>query len=171
MTTKWSIDKSHSEVFFKVKHMVISTVTGEFTEFDGSVESDSDDFSNAEFQFSVEIESINTKMKDRDNHLKSADFFDSAQYPKLSFKSTSGLQNGKISGNLTIRDVTKEIILDADFGGIIKDPWGNRRAGFELSGKINRKDFGLNWSQLTEAGGMVVANDVKLLVNLEFVAQ
>ncbi len=171
MATKWLIDNAHSEVYFKVKHMVISTVTGEFTQFDGSVESNSDDFSQAKFNFSANIDSINTKIADRDNHLKSADFFDAGSYPKLTFASATGLEDGKISGMLTIKDVSKEVSLDADFGGVIKDPWGNQRAGFELSGKISRKDFGLNWSQVTEAGGLVVGNDVKIHINLEFVAQ
>ena len=171
MATKWLIDNAHSEVFFKVKHMVISTVTGEFTQFESSIDSETDDFSNAKFIFSADIASINTKMTDRDNHLKSADFFDSANYPKLTFVSTTGLQNGKITGTFTIKDVSKEITLDVDFGGVIKDPWGNQRAGFEISGKINRKDFGLNWSQVTEAGGLVVANEIILQINAEFVEQ
>ena len=171
MATKWLIDNAHSEVFFKVKHMVISTVTGEFTQFESSIDSETDDFSNAKFNFSADIASINTKMTDRDNHLKSADFFDSANYPKLTFVSTTGLQNGKITGTFTIKDVSKEITLDVDFGGVIKDPWGNQRAGFEISGKINRKDFGLNWSQVTEAGGLVVANEIILQINAEFVEQ
>lgn len=171
MATKWITDPAHSEVFFKVKHMVISTVTGEFTKFQGSIESESTDFSQANFDFSVETDSINTKIADRDNHLKSADFFDSTHYPTLTFKSNSGIQNNKITGTLTIKEVSKEITLDADFGGIITDPWGNKRTGFEFSGKLNRKDFGLNWSQITEAGGLVVGNEVKLQVNLEFIAK
>lgn len=171
MATKWVIDPAHSEVFFKVKHMVISTITGEFVKFQGSIESETSDFSNAKFDFSIETDSVNTKMTDRDNHLKSADFFDSATYPKLTFTSDSGIQNDKITGILTIKDVSKEITLEADFGGVITDPWNNQRAGFEFSGKLNRKDFGLNWSQVTEAGGLAVGNEVKLQINLEFIAQ
>lgn len=171
MQTKWLTDPAHSEIFFKVKHMVISTVTGEFTKFRGSIESESDDFSNAKFDFSIDVDSINTKIADRDTHLKSEDFFDVSHYPKLTFTSNSGVKDNKITGILTIRDVSKEITLDADFGGIIKDPWNNQRAGFEFTGKLNRKDFGLNWSQMTEAGGLVVSNEVKLQINLEFIAQ
>lgn len=171
MKTKWLTDPAHSEIFFKVKHMVISTVTGEFTKFQGSIESESDDFSNATFDFFIEVDSINTKISDRDKHLKSEDFFDVISYPKLTFTSKSGIKNNKITGVLTIKEVSKEITLDADFGGIIKDPWNNQRAGFEFTGKLNRKDFGLNWSQMTEAGGLVVSNEVKLQINLEFIAQ
>lgn len=171
MKTKWTTDPAHSEIFFKVKHMVISTVTGEFTKFQGSVESENDDFTNAKFDFSIDTDSINTKISDRDSHLKSEDFFYTSHYPKITFKSDSGIKNNSIIGILTIKEVSKEITLDADFGGIVKDPWNNRRAGFEFSGKLNRKDFGLNWSQVTEAGGLVVSNEVKLLINLEFIAQ
>lgn len=168
MTTKWNLDPSHSEVQFKVKHMVISTVTGNFDNFNADVESNSDDFSNAKFEFDAKIDSINTKNADRDGHLKSADFFAADQFPELKFESTSGIKNGKIEGTLEIRGEKKPITLEADFGGVIKDPYGLTRAGFEFSGDINRKDFGLGWSQVTEAGGLVVSDKVKLLVNLEF---
>lgn len=168
MTTKWNLDPSHSEVQFKVKHMVISTVTGNFDNFSADVESNSDDFSNAKFEFDAKIDSINTKNADRDGHLKSADFFAADQFPELKFESTSGIKNGKIEGTLEIRGEKKTITLEADFGGVIKDPYGLTRAGFEFSGDINRKDFGLGWSQVTEAGGLVVSDKVKLLVNLEF---
>ncbi|MDM1071133.1 YceI family protein [Empedobacter brevis] len=168
MTTKWNLDPSHSEVQFKVKHMVISTVTGNFDNFSADVESNSDDFSNAKFEFDAKIDSINTKNADRDGHLKSADFFAADQFPELKFESTSGIKNGKIEGTLEIRGEKKPITLEADFGGVIKDPYGLTRAGFEFSGDINRKDFGLGWSQVTEAGGLVVSDKVKLLVNLEF---
>ncbi|WP_334126028.1 YceI family protein [Empedobacter brevis] len=168
MVTKWNLDSSHSEVQFKVKHMVISTVTGNFDNFSADVESNSDDFSNAKFEFDAKIDSINTKNADRDGHLKSADFFAADQFPELKFESTSGIKDGKIEGTLEIRGEKKPITLEADFGGVIKDPYGLTRAGFEFSGDINRKDFGLGWSQVTEAGGLVVSDKVKLLVNLEF---
>lgn len=166
--TKWNLDPSHSEVQFKVKHMVISTVTGNFDHFEADVESNSDDFSEAKFAFDAKIDSINTRNADRDGHLKSVDFFAADQFPELKFKSTSGIKNGKIEGILEIRREKKPITLDADFGGVIKDPYGLTRAGFEFTGEINRKDFGLGWSQVTEAGGLVVSDKVKLLVNLEF---
>ncbi|MDH2206695.1 YceI family protein [Empedobacter falsenii] len=168
MATKWNLDPSHSEVQFKVKHMVISTVTGNFDHFNAGVESNSNDFSDAKFEFDAKIESINTKNSDRDGHLKSADFFAAEQFPEMKFESTSGIQNGKIEGTLEIRGEKKPITLNADFGGVITDPWGLERAGFEFSGEINRKDYGLGWSQVTEAGGLVVSDKVKLLVNLEF---
>jgi len=168
MATKWNLDPSHSEVQFKVKHMVISTVTGNFDDFNASVESNSNDFSDAKFEFDAKVDSINTKNSDRDGHLKSADFFAAEQFPEMKFESTSGIQNGKIDGTLEIRGEKKPITLNADFGGVITDPWGLERAGFEFSGEINRKDYGLGWSQVTEAGGLVVSDKVKLLVNLEF---
>lgn len=168
MATKWNLDPSHSEVQFKVKHMVISTVTGNFDHFNAGVESNSNDFSDAKFEFDAKVDSINTKNSDRDGHLKSADFFAVEQFPEMKFESTSGIQNGKIDGTLEIRGEKKPITLNADFGGVITDPWGLERAGFEFSGEINRKDYGLGWSQVTEAGGLVVSDKVKLLVNLEF---
>ncbi|MGV0918828.1 YceI family protein [Empedobacter falsenii] len=168
MATKWNLDPSHSEVQFKVKHMVISTVTGNFDHFNAGVEANSDDFSDAKFEFDAKIESINTKNSDRDGHLKSADFFAAEQFPEMKFESTSGILNGKINGTLEIRGEKQPITLNADFGGVITDPWGLQRAGFEFSGEINRKDYGLGWSQVTEAGGLVVSDKVKLLVNLEF---
>ena len=165
---KWNLDPSHSKVQFKVKHMVISTVTGNFDNFEAMAESNSDDFSDAKFEFAAHVNTINTKNTDRDNHLKSDDFFAAEKFPEMKFESTSGIQNGKVEGTLEIRGEKKPITLNADFGGVITDPWGLTRAGFEFSGDINRKDFGLGWSQVTEAGGLVVSDKVKLLVNLEF---
>ena len=146
---KWNLDPSHSEVQFKVKHMVISTVTGNFDNFEAMAESNSDDFSDAKFEFAAHVNTINTKNTDRDNHLKSDDFFAAEKFPEMKFESTSGIQNGKVEGTLEIRGEKKPITLNADFGGVITDPWGLTRAGFEFSGDINRKDFGLGWSQVT----------------------
>ncbi|AJW62701.1 YceI family protein [Elizabethkingia sp. HX WHF] len=168
MATKWNLDPSHSEVQFKVKHMVISTVSGELQIFDAAIEAENDDFSHAKINFSADVNSINTKNKDRDNHLKSDDFFSANQYPEIKFTSTSGIENGKIAGDLEIKGISKPVVLEADFGGVINDPFGFVRAGFEISGKINRKDFGLSWSQTTEAGGLVVSDEVKLIANVEF---
>ncbi|HEY4540563.1 MAG TPA: YceI family protein [Faecalibacter sp.] len=165
----WNLDPSHSEVQFKVKHMVISTVTGSFDQFDAQLTSQSDDFSQAKFSFTAEVSSINTKNGDRDGHLKSDDFFAADQFPQIKFESTSGIQNGNITGEIEIRGVRQPITLSADFGGVITDPWGNQRAGFEFEGELNRKDFGLSWSSTTEAGGLVVADKIKLIINLEFV--
>ncbi len=166
---KWNLDASHSEVQFKVKHMVISTVTGSFDQFEASIEGDSADFSDAKFDFTAEVASINTKNNDRDTHLKSDEFFGADQFPQIKFNSTSGIQDGKIEGEIEIKGTKKPIVLSADFGGVITDPWGMQRAGFEFEGDLNRKDFGLSWSATTEAGGLVVADKIKLVINLEFV--
>lgn len=173
--TKWVIDPAHTEVHFKVKHLVISTVTGSFEKFDGSLTTSEDDFSDAEVEFSADVNSINTNAPDRDAHLKSPDFFDAANFPKLTFKSKKITKTGddeyKLTGDITIRGTTKEITLDVTFGGTIKDPWGNTKAGFEITGKLNRKDFGLHWSAITETGGVVVADEVKLALNVELAKQ
>jgi polyisoprenoid-binding protein YceI len=173
--TKWGIDTTHSEVQFKVKHLVISTVTGSFKKFNGEVISEGEDFDNAQVSFTIDTASIDTNQNDRDTHLKSEDFFASAQYPNLTFSNGTlkkvGSESYKLKGDLTIRTTTKPIELDVEFGGTMKDPWGNMKAGFEINGKINRKDFGLTWNALTEAGGMVVAEDVKLHMNIELIKQ
>lgn len=168
--TKWTIDAAHSEVGFKVKHMMISTVSGHFEQFDASVKTDSEDFTGAQFNFSAEVGSINTKNKDRDAHLKSDDFFNAEQFPKLTFTSKS-FDGSTLVGDLTIRDTTREISLDVDFNGVAVDPYGQTKAGFEITGSINRKDFGLNWSAVTEAGNIVVSDAVKLRVDVQFVRQ
>ncbi|MGA2823736.1 MAG: YceI family protein [Bacteroidales bacterium] len=169
--TKWIIDPAHSEIQFKVKHLVISNVTGAFDKFDGTVFSKGDDFTNAQIDFKADVNSINTNQPDRDNHLKSADFFDAATYPELTFVSKSLRKKGDsgfiLSGDLTIRGTTKQVELECEFGGIVKDPYGNTKAGFELTGKINRKEFGLHWNAITETGGMVVSDEIKLMMNVE----
>ncbi|MAP79852.1 MAG: hypothetical protein CL526_02065 [Aequorivita sp.] len=170
MKTNWKVDPSHSEIEFKVKHMMISTVTGSFSEFDADVEAADETFKNAQFTFSAKIDSISTRNDDRDTHLKSDDFFNAEKFPKLTFQSKS-YDGEKMVGDLTIRDVTKEITLDVDFNGIVEDPYGQTKAGFEATGTINRKDFNLNWSAVTEAGNIVVSDKVKLIANLQFVKQ
>jgi polyisoprenoid-binding protein YceI len=173
--TKWVIDPMHSEVQFKVKHLVISTVSGFFKSFAGELVTDGDDFENAEIDFTLDIDSIDTNQTQRDEHLKSAEFFDAATYPKISFKSTSFTKTGDdeyaLKGDLTIKDVTKPVSLDVEFGGSAADFYGNTKAGFEISGKINRKDFGLTWDGVTEAGSIVVGEDIKLLINVQFAKQ
>lgn len=168
--TKWNIDNSHSEVGFKVKHMMISTVKGHFEEYEASIESSKEDFSDAQFSFSAKTASINTKNNDRDNHLKSDDFFNIGEYPEMTFTSTS-FDGDKLAGHLTIRDVTKEVTLDVDLNGVAVDPYGQTKAGFEMRGKINRKDFNLAWSAVTEAGSIVVADTVTLVIDAQFVKQ
>ncbi len=168
--TKWNLDTAHSEIGFKVKHMMISTVTGHFEDFNASVTTASDDFVDADFDFVASIGSINTKNADRDNHLKSNDFFNAEAFPEMRFKSTS-FDGDKMIGDLTIRDITKSIELNVDFNGIAVDPYGQTKAGFEITGTINRKDFGLAWSAVTEAGSVVVAEQVKLVVDLQFIQE
>lgn len=169
--TKWVIDPAHSEIQFKVKHLVISTVTGSFEKFEGSLETPGEDFSDAQIFFSADVNSVNTNMPDRDAHLKSAEFFDGANHPKLIFRSKSlkklSADKYKLTGDLTIKGITKEVLLDISFGGTMKDPYGKTKAGFELTGKIIRKDFGLNWNVITEAGGLVVSDEVRILINAE----
>jgi polyisoprenoid-binding protein YceI len=169
--TKWVIDPSHTEIMFRVKHLVIATVTGRFDVFEGFALTSGENFSGAAVEFSADIDSINTNQKDRDNHLKSPDFFDAANHPKLLFKSHSfepaGAGQYKMRGDMTIRSTTKPIDLDVTFSGIVSDGYGNTKAGFEITGKLNRKDYGLLWNAVTEAGGVVVGDEVKLIINAE----
>ena len=173
--TTWKLDASHSEITFKVKHLVVTTLTGKFNSFEGLLETANDDFSNANISFSANVESISTGNNDRDGHLKSDDFFNAATYPKLTFVSTAFTKANdnhyKLTGNINIRNITKPIELAVEFGGIATDPWGNVKAGFEINGKISRKEFGLSWNALTEAGGAVVSDEVKLQVNVQLVKQ
>jgi polyisoprenoid-binding protein YceI len=171
----WTIDTAHSEIAFKIKHLVISTVSGKFNSFEGKLEGDPEDLSNAKIIFSADIDSINTGNEQRDGHLKSADFFDAANHPKLSFTSTSiepkGDNEYKVTGDLAIRNTTKPVTLNVEFGGIQNNLYGQTVAGFEITGKINRQEYGLTWSAVTEAGGIVVGDDVKLAVDAELVKQ
>ena len=168
--TNWSIDNAHSEISFKVKHMMISTLTGHFEDFSASAKTNGDNFNNATFEFSTKTASINTKNKDRDAHLKSDDFFNSEKFPEMKFVSKS-FDGEHLVGDLTIRDVTKEITLNADFNGVAVDPYGQTKAGFEITGELNRKDFNLTWSAVTEAGSIVVSDKVKLVVDVQFIKQ
>ncbi|WP_259069447.1 YceI family protein [Mucilaginibacter sp. X4EP1] len=174
-TTKWVIDPMHSEVQFKVKHLVISTVSGFFKSFEGTLETEGDDFENASIYFALDIDSIDTNQTQRDEHLKSPEFFDAGQFPQITFKSTSFKKTDddefKLVGDLTVKGVTKNVTLDAEFGGSTDDFYGNTKAGFEVTGKINRKDFGLTWDGVTEAGSVVVGEDIKLLINIQFAKQ
>ena len=172
--TKWALDPAHSEVNFKVKHLVISSVTGTFKSFKGGFETDHEDFSNADIDFSLDVNSIDTNQEQRDVHLKSSDFFDQEKYPKISFKSTSFTKSGEdyeLTGNLNVKDVTKPIKLKVEFGGTATDFYGNEKAGFEITGKISRKEYGLTWDALTEAGAIVVGDDIKLNINAQFAKQ
>src|SRR3979490_21294 len=173
-TTKWVLDPSHSEVEFKVKHMMISTVSGKITKFDTSVETEGEDFMTAKVTFTAEADSLTTGNEQRDGHLKSVDFFDAVNFPQIKFVATKyeNVDNDgsyEVYGDLTIRGITKNVKLDTEFGGVIKDPWGNTRAGITISGKINRKEFGLTWSGATETGSLIVSDEVRIHVGLEFV--
>jgi len=172
-TTNWVIDASHSEIQFKVKHLVITTVTGSFNEFSGTVES-GDTFENAKISFEANTASVSTNSEQRDGHLKGGDFFDVEKFPKLRFKATKFSKKGddfELVGDLTIKDVTKSVTLAVEYGGTAQDPWGNTKAGFEVTGKINRKDFGLTWNAPTEAGGVLVSDEVKLIANVQLLKQ
>ena len=170
--TTWKIDPAHSEINFKVKHLVVSSVRGNFDKFDATIETNKEDFSDAKISFEADINSINTNNEQRDTHLKSADFFDSGNHPKMSFESTSvkKLSDGKMEfkGYLTIRGVKKEITLNVNFNGIVSGFGNVEVAGFEVNAKLNRFDYGLKWNTLTEAGGVVVGEEVKIEIQAEF---
>jgi polyisoprenoid-binding protein YceI len=170
--SNWKVDASHSNVKFTVTHLVVSEVDGVFKTFDGSIKSKTSDFTGAEIEFSVDIASVNTDNEMRDKHLKGDDFFNAEKFPKMTFKSTSFTKkpSGKyvLEGDLTIRDVTKRVQFDVMHGGVIKDPWGNTKAGFKATSSIDRLGYNLKWNTMTEAGGAVVGKDVKITLNLEF---
>ncbi len=167
MATKWNLDPAHSEITFKVRHMMISNVKGEFTDFNVDLESADETFKNVTASAEIKTDSITTKNSERDAHLKSADFFNAEQNPVITFKTNS--LNDEISGDITINGVTKPINLDVEFGGVNVDPWGNTKAGFSFEGKIKRSDFNLNWNAALEAGGVMVSDDVKIAGELQFV--
>lgn len=172
-TTKWVLDPTHSELTFKVKHLMISNVKGEFKNFSASI--DKEDFIKGLVKVSIDTSSVFTNSPDRDNHLKSADFFDAENHPALTFRSTdfTKVEDGeyKLKGLLSIKGVNKEVELDVEFGGTNKDPWGNEKAGFSFSGIINRKDWGLNWNAALETGGVLVSDEVKIGGEVQFVKQ
>ena len=171
--TKWAIDPSHSKIGFKVKHLMISNVLGNFKTFEGQVSTAGNDFSTSVISFSLETASVDTEIADRDAHLKSADFFDVGNYPKITFIG-SGLKDigddmYELTGDLVIKGVTKKVVLPVEFGGLMTDPWGNVKAGFSIGGKINRKEWGLNWNAALETGGVLVGEEVKINCDIELV--
>ncbi|NLO03923.1 MAG: polyisoprenoid-binding protein [Bacteroidales bacterium] len=172
-SAKWVLDPTHSELTFKVKHLMISNVKGEFKNFTAVIENE--DFTSGLVKASIETSSVNTNNNERDNHLKSADFFDIEKYPEMTFESTSFLKEDddkyQLKGLLTIKGISKEVVLDVEFGGINKDPWENQKAGFSFDGKINRKDWGLNWNTTLETGGVLVGDEVKISGEVQFVKQ
>jgi len=171
--TKWALDPTHSEITFKVKHLMITNVKGEFRNFSAELSSIGTDFSKASVKATIDTTSIFTNNDDRDNHLKSADFFDAENFSQITFEGTSFSKKSddeyELKGNLTIKGINKEITLDVEFGGISKDPWGNEKAGFSLSGKINRTDWGLTWNAALETGGVLVSEEVKINAEIQFV--
>jgi len=171
--TTWVFDQSHSSVRFSVDHMVISQVEGQFTSYDGNVKTTKDDFSDAEINLNIDLNSINTADEKRDGHLKSADFFDTANYPNMKFVSTSvtTTANGKynLKGNLTLHGVTQEVTLAMSYGGTVKDPWGNTKAGLKVTGKINRTDFGLKYNAAMETGGLLIGEEVEITCKVELI--
>jgi len=171
--TEWQFDNTHTSIGFSVTHMVITDVEGTFNDYSGSVVTDGDNFETAKINFSAKIGSIDTENTDRDNHLKSPDFFDAEKHPELTFvgKSMKKVSDNKykLIGDITIKGVTKEIELDAKFNGIVQGPWGNTRAGFKLTGELDRFDFGLQWSKVLETGGLVVGKEVELEINIQLI--
>jgi polyisoprenoid-binding protein YceI len=172
--TTWSIDAAHSSVEFAVKHLMISTVRGRFPDLTGTVQLDSEHPNNSTIDVAVNVASIDTRQEQRDEHLRSADFFDVANFPALTFKSTRVRRDGddfQIDGELTIRGVTRPVTLHATEEGRTRDPWGGERIGYSATTKINRRDFGLTWNQVLEAGGFAVGDEVKITVDVELVKQ
>lgn len=173
---KWSLDPTHSEVHFKIKHLMITNVTGSFTKYEVTAETDNEDFMSADISFTADVNSVTTNNEQRDGHLKGADFFDAEKFPQITFKATKYEDvdhdgSYELYGDLTIKGITKNIKLDVEFGGLMKDPWGNVKAGFTINGKINRKDWGLNWNAALETGGMLVSDDVRISCEIQLVKQ
>lgn len=173
--TKWALDPTHSEILFKVKHLMISNVKGEFRNFEAFILANGTDFSKATARATITASSVFTNSDDRDGHLKGGDFFDVENHKELIFESKSFKklddENFQLKGLLTIKGISKEVSFDVEFGGISKDPWGNEKAGFSLNGKINRKDWGLNWNATLETGGVLLSEEVKISAELQFVKQ
>ncbi|MCP4363036.1 MAG: polyisoprenoid-binding protein [Chloroflexi bacterium] len=171
----WQIDSAHSHIYFTARHMMISKVRGQFESFTGTVNFDEENPTRTTVDIEADLDSINTQEEQRDNHLKSPDFFDVANYPLMTFKSTkveqTGENKGKLHGDLTIRGVTKPVVLTAEYAGQAKSPWGTVSAGFSATGNINRKDWGLNWNQALETGGFLVGDKIKIEIELELVKQ
>jgi polyisoprenoid-binding protein YceI len=174
-TTKWVLDPTHSEILFKVKHLMITNVKGEFRKINAELTTDGINFNKASVILTIDAASVFTNEENRDNHLKSVDFFDVENHKEISFIGTSfdkvDDENYTLKGMLKMKGVSKEISLAVEFGGVNKDPWGNEKAGFSVSGKINRKDFGLNWNAALETGGVLVSEEVKINAEVQFVKQ
>ena len=176
LITSWNLDSTHSEIGFKVKHLMITNVKGVFREFSGSVRSDAEDFSDAKIEVRIKAASIDTGDKNRDGHLNSADFFDAASFPEIKFtgstvKSKKGDGTYQLTGNLEMKGISKPVVLDVEYTGAMKDPYGNFKVGFLAEGKINRREWGLNWNAALEAGGVMVSEDVRISAEIQLVKE
>lgn len=173
--SNWILDKDHSEIEFRVKHMMISNIKGQFQEFDITLNVPNNDLTNASAEAVVNTASVDTKNSQRDDHLRSGDFFDSEKFPKITFKSTKfekvDDEDYKLTGDLNIQDTTKSIVLNVEYGGIAADPWGNQKAGFSFNGKIKRSEFGLTWNAALETGGVMVSDEVRINGEIQFVVK
>ncbi|MFL5509985.1 MAG: YceI family protein [Gemmatimonadaceae bacterium] len=170
--TTWKLDPSHTLVEFSAKHLMITTVKGRFTDVEGLIHADEKDATKSSVEATLKAASIDTRTDQRDNHLRSGDFLDVEKFPEITFRSTrieGSRKEFKLTGDLTIRGVTKPVTLDVTFEGQTKDPWGGERVGFSASGKIDRRDFGLTWNVVLEAGGLTVGNDIKINIEVEAV--
>ena len=174
-TTKWSLDLTHSEIGFKIKHLMISNVTGHFTKFDVQAQTTNDDFSSASVEANIEVASINTNNEQRDAHLRNADFFETETHPNIHFKSTRVEKEDDdtfyLFGDLTIKDTTKPVKINVEYSGTATDPWGNIKAGFTISGKINRKDWGINYNAAMETGGLLLGEELKIQGEIQLVKE
>jgi Uncharacterized conserved protein len=173
--TKWAVDTTHSSIDFSIRHMMIAKVKGSFNRFDASIEADPEDLTTADIAFSVDVASVDTRNDDRDAHLRSADFFDAENHPTMTFKATKIVKTGDgeydVTGDLTIRGVTRSETFKVTFEGAGNDPWGNYKAGFSAEGAIKRSDYGLTWNAALETGGVLVGDDVKIHLEIEAVEQ
>ena len=171
----WALDPTHSELQFKIKHLMISTVTGQFNQFKATVETEGDEFAKANVHFEAVVDSVSTNNEQRDAHLKNGDFFDAVKYPLITFDSEKmekiAEDEYKLHGTLTMRGVSKKVTLNAEFGGITQDPWGNTRTGFSVTGKINRQEFGMSFGAVSETGGLLLGDEVKINANVQFVKE
>jgi polyisoprenoid-binding protein YceI len=171
--TKWTIDKAHSEIGFKVKHLMITNVTGNFSEFDASIYTTEEDFLSAEVDAWIDPSSVNTGSEQRDKHLRSADFFDVEHFKEIHFTGNTFIKTGdntyELYGDLVIKGIKKQVKLKVESGGVVKDPWGGRRTGFTITGKINRKDWGLNWNTTLEAGGLMVSDEIRINCEVQLI--
>lgn len=165
----WEIDQAHSNIGFAVSHMVISETEGNFKEFNATVVSSKEDFDGADVEFTAKVASIDTDNAKRDEHLKAEDFFHAEKYPEIKFKGKLKKSGSKyqLAGDFTMRGVTKKVTFDVKYNGTVKDPWGNIKSGFKITGTVNRQDYGLKWGALTEAGGAVVGDEVNIISNVE----